>query len=244
MRKDKLLAFYQANPKRAVLYAVVLAILLMLLVSGIVFAVQDAKAAARLEAERVAIQAQEEEKTRLAVEAEKAAAIEAERVAIKAQEEEKARLAAEVEKAAAIEAERVAEAKRIADAKAAADATAKAKAKAAAVSTNPTQGGYCFIFPAYIRPYLSSGSLPDSATVDGHKHVCNKLDDGGKDKPSKKASEENKKGHGGGACYDWDETPSINACYPVKVYGNLLNNFLKNNPPESVKKHGLIFKKS
>jgi|GEM_PF-4148359 hypothetical protein len=235
MFKDKWLAI-KANPKVAVAYAVLTA----LLISGLVSVVQGAKETARLEAERIAVQAQEVENARLA--------------AIKAEEEEKARLAAEeAARLAAIEAEKkaaeekriadekaAAEAKAIADAKAAADATAKAKA--AAVAAKPAQDGYCFVFPAYIRPYLSSGSLPDSATVNGHKHVCNKLDDNGKDKPSKNASEENKKGHGGGACYDWDETPNIKACYPVKVYGSLLNNFLKNNPPESVS-HGLKFKK-
>lgn len=162
-------------------------------------------------------------------------------------EEEIDRQLAEAEaiRLAEIEAKRIAdeeaakkaeEARKVAEAKAA----AAAKAKAAA---NPSQGGYCFVFPAYIQPYLATGSMPDDATVNGHKHVCNKLKDGGKDKPSKNASDVNKKGHDGGACYDWDEVPNIKACYPVSVYGKLLNNFLKNNPPESVAKHGLKFKK-
>ncbi len=238
MYKEKLLAFYKANPKKAVLHAVGLIVLLSLLISGIVFAYQSDKKT-RIEAERVAIQAQQEEKARLvAIEVEKAA-IEAEKAAtIKAQEEEKARLVAEAEKAA-LEAENAAtEAKRIANVKIVTDA-AKAKARTATI----TQSGYCFAFPAYIRPYLTNGPLPDNTTVDGHKNICNKFEEGGKDKPSKGASEVNKKGHPGGACYDWDETPNINACYPTKFYGKLLNNFLKNNPPESVKTHGLRFKK-
>lgn len=143
---------------------------------------------------------------------------------------------AEAKRVAEEETNRAIEAKKAADAK----ALAAAKAKAAA---NPSQDGYCFVFPAYIRPHLATGSMPDDATVNGHKHVCNKLDDGGKDKPSKSASDVNKKGHDAGACYDWDERPNIKACYPVSVYGKLLNNFLKNNPPESVAKHGLKFKK-
>lgn len=241
MYKEKLLAFYQANPKKAVLYVVGLVILLSLLFGGIVFAYQVGKETKRLEAEKAVIQAQQEESVRLAAIAEKAA--------IKAQEEERARLAAEeAERLAVVEAEKkAAEEKRIADEKATATAKAiadaKAIANAKAKAANNSQDGYCFVFPAYIIPYLKSGSLPDSATVDGHKNVCHAFENGKKDHPSTGGSDVNKKGHLGGACYDWDETPNLTACYPVKYYGKLLNNFLKNNPPESVKEHGLKFKK-
>jgi cbb3-type cytochrome oxidase subunit 3 len=66
MFKDKLLAFYQANPKKAVLYAVGLTVLVALLAGGIVFAYQDNQNAKRAEAEKIALQAQQAENARLA----------------------------------------------------------------------------------------------------------------------------------------------------------------------------------
>jgi len=154
MYKEKFLAYYQANPKKAVFYIAGLIVLLALLVSGTVLAVQGTKEATRLEAEKVAIQAQQAED---------------------------ARLAAEEAKRIADEAEKAAEAKRIADAKAIADA--KVAAEAAKAKTTLKTTGYCIKIPAHLQKYLSTSTPPDSGKLNGQR-VCKNLADGKKDKPS------------------------------------------------------------
>lgn len=159
--------------------------------------------------------------------------------------QEQIRVAAE-DQAAIEEANRAAEAQALADqAKAAEDekiAKAASAAKAAALAIKLPQTGYCYRWPVYIKKYLNNDPLPDAKNIDGNI-VCDVLKNGHKDHPS--ISSKNPKGHNGGACLDYDEDPSILPCYPVWMYGKMLDNFLDNNTPELIKAHGgnLRFKK-
>ncbi|NTW61569.1 hypothetical protein HGB24_02700 [Candidatus Saccharibacteria bacterium] len=121
-----------------------------------------------------------------------------------------------------------------------AEAVSKPKAVAVSSSGPLVQRGFCYVFPAYLRPYLSRDPLPDGADYKGHSGVCHVIADGKKDHPGK--SGKNHKGHNGGACRDWDEVPNIHACY-TDQYWPELNNFVKNNPLDSIKKKGLVFEK-
>lgn len=235
MYKEKLLAYYQADPKRAVLSAIGLAILLALSISGIVLAAQSAKETARREAEQIVLR--QAEQARLAAEAELAA---------KQAVEEKARLAAEAEKAAieaaeaeriAVETEKAAEAKRIADVKAVADENAAAKAKAVKVAPKTTvdnSGLNCVRVPANINAMLRAknpGPAPDGASYKG-KSVCHVIANGKKDNPHNSSSNNKGKKHNGGLCLDPDERPMPpndgNNCYPAAVYGSMISKYVAN----------------
>lgn len=106
-----------------------------------------------------------------------------------------------------------------------------------AVKTNKTgvyetkaTGLACIKIPANIRGMLRGAPTPPDGGMKNGKLVCDVLADGKKDHPHK--SDKNPKGQWGGCCYDPDEVPNPNCCYPVgSVYEKYLNNYFKNPFP-------------
>jgi hypothetical protein len=88
----------------------------------------------------------------------------------------------------------------------------------------------CIKIPANILVKLKGAPTPPDGKKKDGKLICHVLAEGKKDNPHK--SKKNPKGEWGGCCYDPDEVPNPNCCYPVgSVYEKLLNNYFKHPFP-------------
>lgn len=80
--------------------------------------------------------------------------------------------------------------------------------------TAPKSGGAgCIKIPTNILAGLKGAPVPPDGKKKDGKLICHVLADGKKDKPQK--SKKNPKGQWGGCCYDPDEVPNPNCCYPI-----------------------------
>ncbi|MFZ2226777.1 MAG: hypothetical protein WA064_00705 [Candidatus Moraniibacteriota bacterium] len=95
------------------------------------------------------------------------------------------------------------------------------------VTPKATETG-CIKIPAKILAGLKGAPVPPDGKKKDGKLICHVLAEGKKDKPQK--SKKNPKGQWGGCCYDPDELPNPNCCYPVgSVYEKPLLAYF-NNP--------------
>lgn len=96
------------------------------------------------------------------------------------------------------------------------------------VTKTKSTGISCIKIPPRILVKLKGAPTPPDGKMKNGKLICHVLAEGKKDNPHK--SSKNSKGEWGGCCYDPDEIPNPNCCYPVgSVYEKPLNKYF-NNP--------------
>jgi hypothetical protein len=106
--------------------------------------------------------------------------------------------------------------------------TVTPKAEIPKIAAPKSAGTGCIKIPANILAGLKGAPTPPDGKKKDGKLICHVLAEGKKDKPQK--SKKNPKGQWGGCCYDPDELPNPNCCYPVgSVYEKPLLAYF-NNP--------------
>ncbi|NCQ53902.1 hypothetical protein COV88_01545 [Candidatus Saccharibacteria bacterium CG11_big_fil_rev_8_21_14_0_20_41_19] len=228
MYKEKLLAYYKANPLEAILIMIALGLIIIVIITGLVFTIKESRSQPAAQVFPPAAEEPVLFATNSVLPPADTTELSAMQPTNLVSAEEVPVVTPEVTGPVP---QPVVEPPVVVPEKIPA-VVAKSAVKVTPKTTVDNSGLNCVRFPADVNAMLRAknpGPAPDGASYKG-KMVCHVIADGKKDNPHKSSANNKGKKHNGGLCLDPDERPMPpndgGNCYPAAVYGKILNKYL------------------